>query len=138
LLRTGVIIPSGSDFPVESPNPFFGIYAACTRQDKSGIPKNIDDVRKYFQCSAEGFSDSMAFMNGWYASEKMTRQEAVRGFTLWAAYASFEETLKGSLERGKLADFIIISKDIFCCPLMEIPDIQVESTILGGTPVFSR
>jgi len=138
LLKTGVIIPAGSDFPVESPNPFFGIYAACTRQNKKGIPKNIDDIRKYFQCSAEGFSDSTAFMNGWYASEKMTRQEAVRGFTSWAAYASFEETLKGSLERGKLADFIIISKDIFCCPLMEIPDIQVESTILGGALVFSR
>jgi predicted amidohydrolase YtcJ len=138
LLRTGVIIPAGSDFPVESPNPFFGIYAACTRQDKMGIPKNIDDVRRYFQSSAEGFSDTMAFVNGWYTSEKMTRQEAVRGFTSWAAYASFEENLKGTLERGKLADFIIISKDIFLCPVMEIPEIQVESTVLGGKLVFSR
>jgi len=60
----------------------------------------------------------------------------VRGFTSWAAYAAFEENLKGSLERGKLADFIVISKDIFCCPAIEIPAIQVESTVLGGTVVF--
>ena len=138
LLNTGVVIPAGSDFPVESPNPFFGIYAACTRQDKNGIPKNIDDVRKYFQPPADGYSDTAAFINGWYASEKMTREEAVRGFTTWAAYAAFEENLKGSLERGKLADFIVISKDIFRCPAIEIPAIQVESTVLGGKVVFSR
>jgi hypothetical protein len=138
LLNTGVIIPSGSDFPVESPNPFFGIYAACTRQDKIGVPKNMDDIRKYFQPSAEEETDTTVFVNGWYASEKMTRQEAVRGFTSWAAYAAFEENLKGSLERGKLADFIVISKDIFCCPVIEIPTIQVESTVLGGKIVFAQ
>jgi predicted amidohydrolase YtcJ len=138
LLNTGVIIPAGSDFPVESPNPFFGIYAACTRQDKIGVPKNVDDIRKYFQPSADEYSDTAAFVNGWYASEKMTRHEAVRGFTSWAAFAAFEENLKGSLERGKLADFIVISKDIFCCPAIEIPAIQVESTVLGGKVVFAQ
>jgi predicted amidohydrolase YtcJ len=138
LLNTGVVIPAGSDFPVESPNPFFGIYAACTRQDKNGIPKNIDDVRKYFQSPSENNADTTAFDNGWYASEKMTREEAIRGFTTWAAYAAFEENLKGSLERGKLADFIVISKDIFRCPAIEIPAIQVESTVLGGRVVFTR
>ena len=138
LLNTGVMIPAGSDFPVESPNPFFGIYAACTRQDKNGVPKNVDDIRKYFQSSADEKSDSAVFVNGWYGSEKMTRQEAVRGFTSWAAYAAFEENLKGSLERGKLADFIVISKDIFCCPVIEIPTIQVESTVLGGKNVFAK
>jgi len=138
LLNTGVMIPAGSDFPVESPNPFFGIYAACTRQDKNGVPKNVDDIRKYFQSSADEKSDSAVFVNGWYGSEKMTRQEAVRGFTSWAAYAAFEENLKGSLERGKLADFIVISKDIFCCPVIEIPTIQVESTVLGGKIVFAQ
>ncbi|MGD0038596.1 MAG: amidohydrolase, partial [Bacteroidota bacterium] len=138
LLNTGIVIPEGSDFPVESPNPFFGIYAACTRQDKNGMPKNIDDMRKYFQPSADGYTDTAAFVNGWYASEKMTREEAVLGFTTWAAYAAFEENLKGSLERGKLADFIIISKDIFRCPAIEIPAIQVESTVLGGKVVYSR
>ena len=138
LLNTGVIIPAGSDFPVESPNPFFGIYAACTRQDKYGIPKNIDDVRKYFEPPADGYADTTAFVDGWYASEKMTREEAIRGFTTWAAYAAFEEHLKGSLECGKLADFIVISKDIFRCPVIEIPTIQVESTVLGGKVVYTH
>jgi predicted amidohydrolase YtcJ len=137
-LNTGVVIPAGSDFPVESPNPFFGIYAACTRQDINAIPKDIADVHEYFQPPAGGYSDTTDFINGWYASEKMTREEAVRGFTLWAAYAAFEENLKGSLERGKLADFIVISKDIFHCPAIEIPSIQVESTVLGGNVVFKR
>ena len=136
LLNTGVVIPAGSDFPVESANPFFGIYAACTRQDKNGIPNNIDDMRKYFRSSTNDYSDTAAFANGWYSSEKMTREEAVRGFTTWAAYASFEENLKGSLERGKLADFVVISKDIFRCPIIEIPAIQVESTVLGGKVVL--
>ena len=98
----------------------------------------MDDIRKYFQPSAEEETDTTVFVNGWYASEKMTRQEAVRGFTSWAAYAAFEENLKGSLERGKLADFIVISKDIFCCPVIEIPTIQVESTVLGGKIVFAQ
>jgi predicted amidohydrolase YtcJ len=138
LLKTGAIIPAGSDFPVESPNPFFGIYAACTRQDKNGVPKNVDDMHNYFQFSADEKSDTTAFVNGWYASEKMTRQEAVRGFTTWAAYAAFEENMKGSLEREKLADFIVISKDIFCCPVLEIPGTQVELTVLGGNIVFAR
>jgi hypothetical protein len=138
LLNTGIVIPAGSDFPVESPNPFFGIYAACTRQDNNGVPKNIDDVRKYFQTSADTYSDTTEFVNGWYVSERMTLEEAVRGFTTWAAYAAFEENLKGSLECGKLADFIIIPKDIFHCPFIEIPSIQVESTVVGGKVVFSR
>jgi len=138
LLKTGVMLPGGSDFPVESPNPFFGIYAACTRQDKNGIPKNYDDIRKYFPPISGEFSDTAAFDGGWYASEKMNREEAVRSFTTWAAYAAFEENLKGSLERGKLADFIVISKDIFHCPAMEIPSIQVESTVLGGTVVYQQ
>jgi predicted amidohydrolase YtcJ len=100
------------------------------------VPKDVDGIHKYFQPSADEETDTTVFVNGWYASEKMTRQEAVRGFTSWAAYAAFEENLKGSLERGKLADFIVISKDIFCCPAIEIPAIQVESTVLGGTVVF--
>ena len=138
LLNTGIVIPAGSDFPVESPNPFFGIYAACTRQDKNGLPKNVDDVRTWFQSPADEYSDTTMFIHGWYAHERMTLEEAVRGFTTWAAYAAFEENLKGSLERGKLADFIIIPKDIFQCPSNEIPSIQVESTVVGGKVVFSR
>jgi predicted amidohydrolase YtcJ len=68
----------------------------------------------------------------------MTREEAIRSFTTWAAYAAFEENLKGSIESGKLADFIIISDDIFTCPVNAIPTIQVESTILSGKIVYKR
>jgi len=136
LLNTGVIIPAGSDFPVENPNPFLGMYAACTRQDTQGIPRGIDDIRKYFITTPDGCSDPSVFVHGWYSNEKMTREEAVRGFTSWAAYGSFEEHLKGSLERGKLADFIVISKDIFLCPAIEIPAIRVETTVLGGKIVY--
>jgi predicted amidohydrolase YtcJ len=138
LLNTGVFIPGGSDFPIESPNPFLGIYAACTRQDLNGRPRNSDDVRSFFQLSNDGLVDTTAFKDGWYFFERMTREEAIRSFTTWAAYAAFEEKLKGSLESGKLADFIIISNDIFTCPLNAIPAIQVESTILGGKIVFTH
>ncbi len=138
LLNTGVFIPGGSDFPVESPNPFLGIYAACTRQDEFGRPRSADDIRNLFQLSSDGIVDTTAFIDGWYAAERMTREEAVRCFTTWAAYAAFEENLKGSLERGKLADFIVISDDIFQCPSLAIPKIQVESTVLGGKRVYER
>ncbi len=132
LLNTGVIIPGGSDFPVESPNPFLGIYAACTRKDRQGRPGNFDDIRDSFQLSPVGIIDSAAFNDGWYGSERMTREEAIRSFTTWAAFAAFEENLKGSIERGKLADFLVISHDIFNCPAIEIPIICVEKTFLGG------
>jgi predicted amidohydrolase YtcJ len=138
LLNTGVIIPGGSDFPVESPNPLFGIYAAITRQDHQGKPRNADDVRAFFQLSAEGITDTSAFDGGWYASQKMTREEALRAFTAWAAYAGFQEDLLGSLERGKLADFVVLSKDIMTVPPLEILNTTVERTILGGSEVYRR
>jgi predicted amidohydrolase YtcJ len=136
LLNTGVIVPGGSDFPVENPNPFLGIYAACTRKDLHGKPENCDDIEKFFRLSSDGIIDSINFTKGWYASERMTREEAVRSFTTWAAFAAFEENLKGSLESGKLADFLVISKDIFECPENEISSIQVEYTFLGGKEVY--
>lgn len=138
LLNTGVIIPGGSDFPVESPNPLFGIYAAITRQDHQGRPRNADDVRAFFQLSAEGITDTAAFDGGWYASQKMTREEALRAFTAWAAYAGFQEDLLGSLEQGKLADFVVLSKDIMTVPPLEILNTTVERTILGGSEVYRR
>lgn len=138
LLNTGVIIPGGSDFPVENPNPLLGIYASCTRQDRYGKPKDANDVRNFFQLSAEGIIDTAAFDGGWYVLEKMTREEAVRSFTVWAAYAAFEENLKGSLEGGKLADFIVLSGDIFKVLPSVIPTLQVEVTVLGGKVVFAR
>ena len=74
---------------------------------------------------------------GWYPAEKMTREEALRSYTIWAAYAAFEENIKGSIREGKLADFIVIDRDYMKCPDSEIKDIRVLQTILGGKVVFS-
>lgn len=114
LRRTGVRIPGGSDFPVESHNPLLGIYAAITRQDTQGEPPG-----------------------GWLPQQRMTRAEALRSFTLDAAYAAFEEDLKGSLKPGKLADFIVIDRDIMTCAPAEIPQTRVLQTVIGGEVVFA-
>ncbi len=137
LLETGVMIAGGSDFPVEHANPMFGIYAAVTRQDQQGKPRNGDDVRAGFQLSKEGVKDPSVFDGGWYASQKMTREEAIRSFTSWAAYAGFQENLLGSLEKGKLADFIILNKDIMVIQPLEIVKTVVERTIVGGKEVYN-
>jgi len=138
LLETGVIIPGGSDFPVESPNPILGIYAAVTRQDLQGRPNNAQDVKAYFQLSQSGIRDTASFSNGWYPSQKMTREEALKAYTNWASFAAFQENLNGSLERNKLADFIVLSKDIMRVDAKEIPGTVVEKTFVGGTLVYSR
>lgn len=138
LMNTGVIIAGGSDFPVESPNPLLGVYAAVTRQDREGRPRNSEDVRAYFQLSTAGIRDTAAFENGWYASQKMTREEAVSAYTNWAAFAGFQEKLLGSLERGKLADFVILSKDIMRIDPQEILKTHVVKTIVAGQQVYVR
>lgn len=115
LLKTGARIASGSDFPVESHNPFLGIYAGITRQDLDGQPPG-----------------------GWHPEQRMTRTEVLRSFTIDAAYAAFEEDLKGSLEAGKLADFIVIDRDIMICPPREIADTRVLRTVIGGETVFQQ
>ncbi|HZY10926.1 MAG TPA: amidohydrolase [Bacteroidota bacterium] len=115
LLRTGSIIISGSDFPVEGVNPLWGFYAAITRSDQTGYPQD-----------------------GWYPDQKMTREEAVRSFTQWAAYGAFEEHLKGTIEVGKWADLTILSKDIMQIPPSEILTTEVEMTIVGGKFVYQK
>lgn len=107
------MIAGGSDFPVEGINPFRGIYAAVTRQDLKRIP-------------AHGFE----------AANKITREQAIKAFTIWAAYAGFEEKFKGSLEKGKTADFIIIDKDIMECSEYDIPYIKVLETYSDGKKVY--
>lgn len=138
LLNTDVIIPGGSDFPVEHPNPLLGMYAAVTRQDLNGRPQHAEDVRRYFQVSQEGITDPAQFEGGWYASQKLTREEALRSFTVWAALGAFEEDIKGSLERGKLADFVVLSADIMNVPAHQIPHIAVERTVVGGKEVYRK
>lgn len=138
LLATGVILPCGSDFPVEQPNPLLGIYAAVTRRDVDGRPRSAADLASAFELSAGGIVDPEAFEHGWYAGERMTLREVLRGYTTWAANAAFEEDLKGSLEVGKLADFIVLSHT----PDEDAPEgiltTVVESTFIGGRKVFAR
>lgn len=138
LRETGVVIPGGSDFPVEDPNPLLGIYAGITRQDLQGIPRSAEDVRKYFVLSPAGMTDPSVFDGGWYADQKLSREEAVRSFTSWAAWAGFEENLKGSLEPGKLADFVVLSADIMKIPPNEIPRTTVVTTVVGGEHVYEK
>ncbi|OQY45363.1 MAG: amidohydrolase [Candidatus Parabeggiatoa sp. nov. 2] len=106
-------LPNGSDFPVEKINPILGFYAAITRQDIEGKPND-----------------------GFYLDQMLTREEALKATTIWAAKAQFEEKEKGSLEVGKLADFIILSKDIMRCPVNEIFSEKVEQTYSNGKKVF--
>jgi len=113
LLDSGAVIASGSDFPVELPNPFLGLYAAVTRQDRRGYPDS-----------------------GWYGDQAMSRAEALHSFTLAAAFAANQEDRMGSLEPGKWADFIIVDRDYFEIPAAEIDDIKVLQTWVGGTLVY--
>lgn len=115
ILQTGSIIVGGSDFPVESANPLWGVYAAITRSDHNGYPTE-----------------------GWYAEQKMTRDEAVRSFTRWAAYGAFEENMKGTIEIGKWADLTILSKNIMEIPPKEILSTVVEMTIVNGKIVYQK
>lgn len=114
-LGAGVKIAGGSDAPVEHENPFFGIYAAATRQDQKGWPKG-----------------------GWHPEQRFTREQALRIFTLDAAYAAFEEDIKGSLKEGKLADMVVINEDIMTIPAERIFQIKPVMTILGGKIVYGR
>lgn len=113
LLDSGARLALGSDFPVEQVNPMLGIYAAVTRQDTGGWPPG-----------------------GWYPEQKLSREEAVRGFTLDAAYAGFMEKSVGSLESGKRADFIVLDKNIFEVDAAEIAGIRVLQTWLDGERVW--
>jgi hypothetical protein len=115
LMDTGARIANGSDFPVENANPMWGIYAAVTRQDHDGMPEDA-----------------------WQPEERMTREEALRSFTIDAAYAAFEEDEKGSIESGKFADFVVLDRDIMKVPPSSILTTNVEMTVLGGDVVYER
>jgi len=114
-LHQGSRIACGSDFPVESPNPFFGIHAAVTRMDHAGQP-----------------------VAGWYPNQAMSLNEAFRCFTLDAAYAGHQENSLGSLEPGKHADFIVIDRDLFRMPTYDIFKTGVLETWVGGKQVFKK
>ncbi len=110
---TGAHLPLSSDFPGETLNPFYGIYAAVTRQDPEGNPPG-----------------------GWHPEQRLTLDEALRGYTVEAAYAGLEEQVKGSIENGKLADLTVISNDITKISLKELLSLRVLKTLVGGKIVY--
>ena len=114
-LRQGTPIALGSDFPVELANIFHGLHAAVSRQNANQEPGD-----------------------GWIPSEKLSRIQALKGFTLDAAYAAFQEDMIGSIEVGKKADFIVIDKDYLAIPVNEIRDIKVLATYVNGELKFKR
>ncbi|EPR74923.1 hypothetical protein ADIWIN_0010 [Winogradskyella psychrotolerans RS-3] len=99
----------GTDFPVERVSPFLTFYAAVARQDLEGFPEG-----------------------GFQMENVLSREEALKGMTIWAAYSNFEENEKGSIEVGKFADFIILDNDIMTVEANEIPKIKVLKTVVGG------
>ncbi|MEC8141362.1 MAG: amidohydrolase family protein [Bacteroidota bacterium] len=112
-LRQGTVVASGSDFPVESANPFLGFHASITRKDIQGNP-----------------------LSGWYSNEAMDRVQTLKSFTIDAAFAGFQEDVLGSLEPGKWADFIIIDQDIMMAPDSMLWQTKVLQTWVAGEKVF--
>ncbi len=114
IVDAGLHIVNGSDAPVELINPYHGFYAGITRKGRDGEPAN-----------------------GWYTNQCLTREEALKCATIWAAEAHFEENIKGSLEAGKLADFVAIDRDYMKCDVEEIKEINTLMTVIGGKIVYS-
>lgn len=115
LRHTGVIVPNGSDAPVESINPLVSFHSFITRQNASNEPPG-----------------------GWFPEQRLTRDEALLGMTLWPAYASFMEYEVGSLSVGKYADFVILDQDIMTVPTEQVLATKVLRTVLGGKTVFEH
>ncbi|MFL6193048.1 MAG: amidohydrolase [Thermoanaerobaculia bacterium] len=115
ILKAGGRLALGSDFPVESADPRLGLYAAVTRQDLEGNPKG-----------------------GWMPGERLTREEALRGFTLDAAWSLFLDKEVGSLEVGKRADLVVFGHDPMTVPEAEIPKAEIDYTLVDGKVVYER
>lgn len=115
LLTQNGIVAAGSDFPIESINPLFGFHAATSRQDHKEYPKG-----------------------GFQSNEGLTREEALKSMTIWAAYSNFEEKEKGSIEQNKISNFTILEKDIMKNDLKDIPEIEVFRTYIGDKEVYSK
>jgi predicted amidohydrolase YtcJ len=115
LLNANAVIAAGSDFPVESPNPFYGLHASITRQDHKNMPKN-----------------------GWFANEKMSPLEAFKSFTIDAAYSGHQENIIGSLAVGKKADFVLLEQNLFDIPQTDIWKMQVNKTWVNGKLVYQK
>jgi predicted amidohydrolase YtcJ len=114
LLQQSKMLALGTDYPVEQVNPFLTFYAAVSRKDTSGYPDN-----------------------GFLADQALSREEALRGMTVWAAYSNFEEKEKGSLEIGKAADFILLDHDLMTVEVEKIPQMKVRATYSNGELVYA-
>ena len=115
LINSGVVVPNGSDFPVELVNPLISFHAAIARQDANDWPAG-----------------------GWYPEQRMTREEALRSMTLWPAYAAFQEKEVGSITSGKFADFVILDQDIMRIPAELVLRTKVIATYVGGKEVYRQ
>jgi predicted amidohydrolase YtcJ len=115
LLQTGVVVPNGSDFPVEGVNPLRSFHSAVSRQDADNWPTG-----------------------GWMPEQRMTREEALKSMTIWPAFAGFQEQIMGSLTPGKLADFVILDRDIMTVADRDILGTAVLATYIGGKAVYER
>jgi predicted amidohydrolase YtcJ len=115
LLNTGVVIPNGSDFPVEAVNPLISFHTLFTRQDADNFPPG-----------------------GWMPEQRTTRQEALLSITLWPAYAAFMENESGSLTAGKYADFVVLDRDIMTVAPEEVLGTRVLMTVLAGKTVYKN
>jgi predicted amidohydrolase YtcJ len=109
LLNQAGMVALGTDFPVEQVSPFLTFYAAVARQDLDRYPEG-----------------------GYQMENALTREETLKGMTIWAAYSNFEEEEKGSIEPGKLADFVLLSEDIMTMPIEEVPNLKAEKVFVGG------
>jgi len=109
MLHSGVHVAGGSDCPIESFNPFLGIYGGVTRKDYEGKPES-----------------------GWNPQECLTLEEAIGLYTTGASYATFEENIKGKIQEGYLADFIVLQEDIKAIPEIQLKDVTVLETYVGG------
>lgn len=115
LLEEYGLLALGSDFPVEHYNPLYGFHAAVARVDASGYPKG-----------------------GFQMENAISREDALKGMTIWAAFSCFQEKKRGSLEKGKDADFVILNEDIMTAPLDRLRDIQTLRTVIAGETVFQK
>lgn len=115
MIEAGVPLALGSDFPVESADPRLGLYAAVTRQDLAGRPEG-----------------------GWYPGQRLSRAEALRGFTLDAARSIFLEDEVGSLAVGKRADLVVFERDIMTVPVEQIPSVGIDLTLVEGRVAYRR
>src|SRR5690606_32035553 len=113
LLQKSGVVAFGTDFPVEQVNPMYTLYSAVARKDLKHLPD-------------EGFQMENA----------LTREETIRGMTIWAAFSNFEENEKGSLEKGKFADFVILDKDPMEVQERQLSEIKVLATFINGEKVY--